>query len=277
MFPDHIKSSDNLRLHVQHWPADDPRAVVMLIHGLAEHIARYEHVASAFNQAGVSVVGLDQRAHGKSEGEHRAHVPKTELLVDDHELLWAQIKTTYPAAPRFVMGHSMGGLIALQFTLRHQSDMLGLVVSGAGLTTRVYVPGSLVGLVDRLGRHLPHLPTVAFKSEHMSRSAETVERYDNDPLIERGPVRLGTAGNLLAAGQEVLRKAHTLSLPIYVLHGGADKIVAAGASKRLFAALTSEDKTLKIYPGFHHEILNEPEQDSVITDILDWLEAHLPT
>jgi len=280
LIPDHINSSDGLRLHVQHWPADadDHRAVVMLVHGLAEHIARYDHVARAFNQAGFSIVGLDLRAHGKSEGEddHRAHVPNTELLVDDLELLWEQIKAANPSTPRYVLGHSMGGLIALKFTLRHQSDMVGLVVSGASLTGSIYVPGFLVGLVDRLGKRLPHMPTLTLKAKHISRAAEIVEQYDSDPLIQRGPVRLGTAGSLLAAGQEVLQQAHTLSLPVFVLQGGADKIVSTSASQRLYKALTTNDKTLKIYPDFYHEILNEPERDDVIADILEWLESHLP-
>lgn len=248
----------------------------MLVHGLAEHIERYDHVASAFSGMGFAVAGLDHRAHGRSEGEQRAFVPHIEPLVDDLEILWEQLKAAYPDAPRFVMGHSMGGLIALLFTLRHQADIQALVVSGAALTTRVYVPSALVSALDRVGAWLPNMPTVSFKKEHISRSVEVMQRYDSDPLIERGPVRLGTARCLLMGGREVLRRAHTLTLPIFLLHGGADKIVSPEASKRLHAALASEDKALKVYPGLRHEILNEPEQDVVIDDMLRWMMAHLP-
>ena len=270
--PEKLTTSDGLNLQIRYWPADAPRAEVMLVHGLAEHMARYDHVASAFNAAGLSVIGIDHRMHGQSDGEHRAFVPEIETLVDDLEVLWGHLDDKLP---RFVMGHSMGGLVAALFALRHQEQIHGLILSAAGLMVRYPLPGPVVSLADRLGSWMPRLPLVSLSPKDITRSPETAAAYKSDPLIDNSPVRMATARSILVGGRTVLEQAHTLTLPTLMLHGGSDKIVSPASSKRLAAALSSPDKTLKIYPGLRHEILNEPEKEAVIRDILDWLNAHL--
>lgn len=117
---------DGLKLYVKEWPVENPKAAVVLVHGYGEHIGRYEYVAAALNRAGYTVSGADHRLHGRSEGFPRAYVTEIDQLVDDLKLVWDKAKAKHPDKPTFMLGHSMGGLVATCFALRHQDEMQGL-------------------------------------------------------------------------------------------------------------------------------------------------------
>jgi acylglycerol lipase len=271
---DTLTTTDGQKLHINQWAIDAPKAVVIIAHGLAEHSGRYAYVAAQLNKAGYSVVAPDHRAHGKSDGEPRACVKDFTVFVDDLNLLWDKSAAEYPDTPMFLVGHSMGGLIATMFALRYQDKMRGLVTSGAGLMAGEGVPKIALLLGKIIAKIAPMLGIAQLESADVSRDPAVVADYDSDPLNYRGKVRAGFATDMLGNGEKVLRNAAKLKLPMLIMHGEGDRLVPPEASKLLYEGSSSDDKTVKIYPELYHEIFNEPEKDTVIADLVVWLDAH---
>ena len=276
MIPENITTEDGLKLHTRHWQIENPKAVVVIAHGLGEHIGRYEHVTAAFNGAGYAAVGLDHRAHGKNEGLPRAFVTDIDLFVNDLYLLWQAVRVTYPDKPIFLLGHSMGGNIAVRFTLRHQNEMQGLVTTDAFLIADEAIPAAVVRLGKAVAQIAPGIPLTRVNSAELSHDPAVCHAYDADPLVFHERVRAGMAAALLRSGADALSRAHMLTIPILVLHGESDVVSTVRASQLLHGNAGSADKTLHIYPGMYHEILNEIENGRVLADIIDWLNRHLP-
>lgn len=274
MIPNSIQTSEGLKLAVYHWEVAQPKAVILLIHGLGEHLGRYEHVSAAFNAAGYAVVGLDHRSHGKSEGEPRCFVRHFDVFIQDLGILWEQIKSHYAELPRFVLGHSMGGHIAVRFTHQHQSEMVGLITSGVGIVPGKSIPALAIQVVKWLGKIAPMLPTTALDVNYLSRDPKVIQDNLADPLVYHEKLRAGMGYSMFSMLDDTVSRLSQLTLPLLVLHGEADKIADVTASQRLYEMAQAQDKTLKIYPELYHEILNEPEQQVVLTDISTWLDAH---
>ncbi len=267
-----MTTSDGLKLHVQEWPVPNAKATVVLVHGFAEHIGRYAHVVEALNTAGYRIVGYDHRLHGKSEGTPRAYVTDVDVLVKDLKQVWDGAKTD---SPMFMLGHSMGGLIAACFALRHQDEMQGLVTSGAALLSRHSVPSLLLSAVQFIARFAPRTPILKLNSSLLSHDPRIVTAYDSDPLVNREPTRAATLTAFAKAGGEAVELAPGLKIPLLMLHGEQDKIVPPKATQSFFERAGSADKTLKLYPGLYHEIFNEPEKNEILQTVAAWLDAHL--
>src|SRR5215207_2250674 len=150
-----------MTIHKQFWNIDNPKAAVVLVHGLGEHIGRYEHVAARLNAAGYTAAGQDHRGHGKSSGEPRTLIQNAADYVDDLKQLWDQVRGQYPDKSMFMLGHSMGGLIAVRFTLRYQDQMQGLITSAAALAAGTSISPMLVKVAKVLGKVAPKLGTQA--------------------------------------------------------------------------------------------------------------------
>ncbi|MBZ0307793.1 MAG: lysophospholipase, partial [Anaerolineae bacterium] len=215
-----ITTSDGLKLHVQEWSIPEPKATVVLVHGFAEHIGRYVHVAEALNRAGYHVVGCDHRLHGKSEGTPRAYVTDVDVLVRDLKQVWDNVKTDNPM---FMLGHSMGGLIATCFALRYQEEMRGLVTSGAALLSRYSISLLMLSAVQFVARFAPRTPALTLSSSLLSHDPQIVTAYDSDPLVSREPTSAATLAAFAKAGEEALKLAPTLKIPLLMLHGEQDK------------------------------------------------------
>ena len=267
-------TSDGLKLQVNTWTVNNPKAIVFIAHGVAEHSGRYAHVAAALNHAGYQVVAPDHRSHGKSAGQPRAYVRDTTVFVDDLKALWDQVAEQYPGLPMFLVGHSMGGMIAAHFALRYQDRMRGLVTSGAGLLPGESIPWVVIMCARLIAWIAPKMPLAALDIRLISRDPAVVAQNERDPLVYHGKLRAGIGASLLANGAAALRQAHTLTLPMLVLHGEDDRLVPARASRLLYERAASTDKTLKIYPKLYHEIFNEPEKEQVLADLVAWLDAH---
>lgn len=264
-------TQDGLKLHVESHTVPDAKALVVIAHGLGEHIGRYAHVITALNQAGYSVVGLDHRAHGKSAGEPRAFFTSVKPFVADLKAVWDE----HPHPRKFLLGHSMGGLIAGHFALRYQQEMRGLILSGAAFISGSGLPAPVISLLKGLAKIAPTAPLASLSSAGLSRDPQVIKAYEADPLVYHGWLKIGMLAALFGEGQEALQQAHTLTLPLLVMHGGADKITAASGSRQFYEQARSTDKALKIYEGFYHEILNEPEKATLLSEITGWLDAHL--
>lgn len=272
-----LTTPDGLTLHTQHWtPERGAAAVVLLVHGYAEHCGRYDHVAGTFVDRGAAVYAYDQRGHGRSEGP-RAYVDRFEqYLADLHQVL-RHVQNRASEVPVFLFGHSMGGLAALLYGLNRPMDVRGLLLSAPAIKINPDLAPILRKVAQTLGRFVPTLPTVRSPHGAISRDPAVVEAAQNDPLNYHGRTKARMGAELLRAGDEARSRLHELAVPFLVFHGTADPLATPAWSKRLYERAAVEDKTLKLYEGLYHETFNEPEQDEVLDDLSTWLAERLPT
>jgi alpha-beta hydrolase superfamily lysophospholipase len=257
----------------QGWrPEGDPRAVLLIAHGLAEHSGRYQHVAEYFVGLGYAVYALDHRGHGRSGGV-RADVVRFEDYLADLKTFLDVVKGREPGRRVFLIGHSMGGGIATLFAARYGADFDGLITSGASVKVEGNVSPLLVGLAKIIALLAPRLPAVPLEVEAVSRDPEVVARYRSDPLNYLGKVRARTGVQLLRAAGLIAAELPHITLPVLVLHGTADRLTDPAGSQMLYDGVSSTDKTLKFYDGLYHEVFNEPEREQVLADVAAWLEA----
>jgi alpha-beta hydrolase superfamily lysophospholipase len=256
-------------------PANHSRGVVALAHGINEYSGRYLHVISAMLDHDLAIYVVDHRGHGESEGE-RGLVIRFDDLVEDFVLVTSQAASEHPGRPLFVLGHSMGGLIATRYALLHQDELAGLILSGPAIVIDEKTSPLMKKLLLSLARVAPNLSLLPERKGILSRDPEVERRKKADPLANYPPTRLGVARQILLASEETQRHLGELSLPLLVMHGGDDVLTFPSGSRMLVEQAASADKALKIWLGLRHEIFNEPEGPAVIAYMIDWLEARLP-
>lgn len=263
-----------LKIHWKAWlPEAEPKAVLMVAHGFGEHIDRYANLVSAAIQRGYAVYGPDHRGHGKSEGT-RALIDRHEFLLDDLDKVFAVAQERHPKVPVFLIGHSMGGNIALASALRTQTRLKGLILSGPAVTT-FGVPKFLQVVAAILGRIAPKLGVQKLSSAGVSSDPAVVAAYDADPLVFHGKMPAGTGAALLKTSKAFPGQLPHLRVPLLVVHGSADSLVSVESGKTAHSLAGSADKAIHIYEGFYHEVFNEPEHARVLADVLDWTDARL--
>lgn len=258
-------------------PDVPPKAVAVIVHGLHEHMRRYTHVVGALIGRGYVVYTLDHRGHGESQGA-RANVERFEYFVQDLRQLVLQAQRDYPTLPCFMIGHSMGGLIATHYAAEYQSDLAGLVLSGAGLSGGNDVSPVLKKMAAVIARVAPGLavtPLVVGAESALSRDPLIQELYDKDPLCYTGKIKARMGHELLKAIAEAWRRVPSLALPLLIMHGTVDRIVNSQSSQQIYDQVQSADKTLKFWPDCRHEIFNEIDKNEIIAYMLDWLDAHI--
>ena len=258
----------------QAWlPAEPMRAVVVLAHGYAEHFGRYAYFAAKLNAAGIGVYALDHWGHGQSDGTP-GFVPAFSAFTDGVEALLELVKREHGDTPRFLVGHSMGGLIAAAHLVTHQQHYAGAILSGPAIKA-AEEPSKLMIWVSRLlSRFAPKLGVLALNSDGVSRDPAVVAAYLADPLVYTGKMSARLAAEMFDAMAAVRAQAGRISLPLLLLHGEADSLTAPEGSQFLAEHVASPDRELKLYPGLFHEIFNEPERDSVIADVTGWIGKH---
>ena len=265
------------RLHCRAWrTGDPPKAIVLLVHGYAEHLGRYEHVAARLNRSDYGVYAVDHWGHGSSDGVP-GFVPAFSVYVDGVEALLEQVKTAHPGVPRILLGHSMGGLIAAATLLRCQHEFAGAVLSGPAIKASQEPPALTIAIAKLLSRIAPRLGVLQLDGSLVSRDPQVVAAYLADPLVYKGKVGARLGAEMFAAMREVQANAARITLPILLLHGAQDGLTAPAGSEFLHQHVGSTDKTLKIYPGLYHEIFNEPEQQMVLGDMVAWIDRHVAT
>jgi alpha-beta hydrolase superfamily lysophospholipase len=250
------------------WRAAPARAAMLLVHGVAEHSGRYEHVGASLSERGIDVVSFDLRGHGRSGGR-RGHVEDFGHFLDDVEDLLAERRGL--GLPVVLMGHSMGGLISAAYAVSDRPAPDLLVLSAPALAADV--PGWQRLAAGALSRVLPtvSLPN-DFDGALLSRDASVADAYRDDPLrVRRATTRLGNE-IFTAMERTAAATGSGLGVPTYVLHGGADELVPPHASEPLAA---HPEVTRVVYDALRHECLNEPERDEVVADLADWLDERL--
>ncbi len=261
-----------LKIHLSVWlPAGDPAAVIVVAHGFGEHSGRYDNLVNAVVPKGYAVYAPDHRGHGKSEG-HRGLIDKYDYLLDDLDQVFAVAAKAHPGKPTFLIGHSMGGSIALASALRHQDRLAGLVLSGP-LVTNDGIAKPLMVLAGLLAKVAPKAGATKLSASAVSRDPKVVAAYENDPLVFHGKMPAGTGAALIEASNDFTARLPSLHIPLLVVHGSNDKLVSVESGRTAHRLAGSTDKTLKVYDGLAHEVFNEPEHEKVLGDVVSWMDA----
>lgn len=270
----YLSTPDHQQLYWQSWQDPDaaPRAVVALMHGYAEHSARYDHVGIALARAGYAVMAIDARGHGRSTGR-RGYVVNFDDFVDDLELMVRRASQRWPDLPLFVLGHSNGGLISLRLALRKPSHVKAFVFSSPVLG----VAPDLSPIKQKVGLLAAKImPTLSIPSgidaASLSQLEEVVAQHGRDPL-NFPTATAGWFSQMLSAINDLKRRAGELSHPSLMLVAGEDRIVDPKGSERFFHTMGSHDRQLEVLPGLYHEILNEEPWREVLARALFFMEA----
>ena len=259
------------------WSPDDgtARALIVLVHGLGEHSGRYDHVVARLVGEGYAVHALDHRGHGRSDGP-RALIEDMDDAVADLDTLVDMAVAAQPGLPVFMLGHSMGGLLGLRFALAHQDRLAGLILSAA-LAQLDAVPKPLELVGRALSVIAPRAPLIAIDATLVSRDPAVVEAYRSDPLVHHGKVPARTAVQLADTVQRFPTTVGAITVPTLILYGTADGLAPPAGSVMLGERIGAADTTVTAYDGLFHEILNEPERETVLADIVGWLGARVDT
>ncbi|MCF8197461.1 MAG: lysophospholipase [Sulfuritalea sp.] len=268
-----LQAADGIKLSARIWMPPTSNAVLALVHGIAEHSGRYAFLAERANARGIGVVSLDLRGHGRSPGE-RSYVERFDDYLLDVDALLAKAHELAAGRPVFLMGHSMGGAIALRWLAQRQKPVVGLILSSAALKIGGDVPRLLVALAPLLSRWLPHLRGTRIDPAVISRDPAAVAAYVNDPLVslEAPPARTGA--ELLQAMASNREAAKGLRVPVYLFHGDADRLTDPAGSQEIHDLWGGPDRTLRIWPGSRHETLNDLDREMVVTELIDWVQSH---
>ncbi len=266
-----------LKLYEASWrpPTGEPRAAVVLLHGLKDHADRYAEVATALVGSGYAVHAFDLRGHALSEGE-RAFVERFDDYVADLGLFVQRVQAEHPGKPLFLFGHSMGGAISTLYALENQSRLGGLILSAAALKPGKDVNAVLVALSGVASALTPRAKLLEGEETKFSRDPQVVAQMKSDPLILQGNGPARTGAELLKAMDRIGQRAGELSLPVLALHGTADQLTNPEGSAELIAKAVSTDKTLTTYEGLVHDLVHEPERAKVIADLIAWLDTRAP-
>lgn len=251
---------------------DHPRAVVIVAHGFGEHRKRYVHMAERLSVEGYAVFALDHHGHGESEGA-RGRISFPDAVADLDRLLDIAAER-YPDAPVFLLGHSMGGSLALRYALAHGERLRGLILSGPLVQVEGRTAAKLLGRA--LAVVAPNLPLARLDPKLISRDPAVVGAYVEDPLVFHRPLPAATVSEFLRRAASLPDEVDRVSLPTLLMYGTADRLCDPAGAILVSERLGSADLTTRRYDGLYHEIFNEPERDRVLDDLIAWLDERAP-
>ena len=262
------------RLFEQAWEIENPKAAVVIVHGLGEHSGRYAHVAEHFNQHGYAVYSYDHLGHGQSEGA-RAYADSIDIWRDDLAQFLQRTRLQTGKLPLFVLAHSMGGLVFSYLAVSEMPKVDGVILSSAALAIGSDISPMLVRVAKMLSRISPKLGTQKLDSKWISRDSAEVAKYDNDPLVYRGGIPARTGAEMMRAMEIVTKGTPRIKYPLLIVHGTADKIVDIEGSMQMHARAGSADKTLRLFDEGYHESHNEPNKAEVLNLYTDWMDERV--
>jgi alpha-beta hydrolase superfamily lysophospholipase len=264
-----------LALYTQSWhPPGDPRGILAIVHGFGEHSGRYPNVVDCLLPRGYAVYGFDLRGHGRSPGQ-RGHIEDWGEYRGDVRAFLQMTAKEEPGCPVFLMGHSMGSLIVLDYVIRHPEGLAGTVLCSVPIEPVGVAKAHLVAIARLLSRLWPRFSlAVGLDTSALSRDPAVVRAYEEDPLVHgQGSARWG------AESLDIVEwlKAHAaeLTIPVLVIHGEADRLDSLDGVRALFQQAGSADKELRVYPGSYHEVHNDLDCGQMVSDLEGWLARHL--
>ena len=263
-----------LKIATTSWrPAGEPRAVMVLIHGFNAHSGYMAWPGEQFAARGLAAYALDLRGRGKSEGE-RFYVEEFSDYLTDVNTLVSRARSENPGLPVYVLGHSAGGVIASSYVFEHQDQIAGLVCESFAFD--VGLPHLVQLALEGLSHLAPHLHVFSLNNKDFSRDPRAVERMDNDPLIAKESQPAETASEMLKAAERLKANMPAFTVPVLIIHGTEDKATRPAGSQYFYDHAGATDKTLRLYEGHFHDLLNDVDKEKVMADIQAWLDARIP-
>jgi len=269
-----LEGLHRIRIFFRGWrPAGKTRAVVVICHGVNSHGGQYFWAAEQLVAGGFAVYAIDLRGRGKSGGE-RFYIDDIADYVGDVATLVKLAKSREPGLPVFLLGHSAGGVVSCTYALDHQAELAGLICESFAF--KVPAPDAALAVIKGLSYIAPHLPVLKLRNEDFSRDAQAVQALNRDPLIANEIQPARTVAALVRADERLKREFPRITLPVFILHGTADKATVPSGSQFFYDTVGSRDKTLKLYEGYFHDLFNDVGKDAVMADTKAWIDRHLP-
>jgi acylglycerol lipase len=268
-----VANSDGLNIFFRSWrPKETPRAVVMIVPGFNSHSGYYEWVAEQLVASGYAAYAVDLRGRGKSDGE-RFYVNKFTDYLSDVAAVVGVLRSREPNRPVFLLGHSAGGVVACLYAAEHQTELGGLICESFAF--QVPAPDFALAVFKGLAHVAPHAHILHLKNADFSRDPDVVAAMEADPLIAHETQPTQTLAEMVRADERLKTEFPRMTLPVLILHGTHDKATKPAGSQYFYDTAGSTDKTLKLYEGAFHDLLNDIEKRVVMADITAWLEARL--
>ncbi|MFW9943235.1 MAG: alpha/beta hydrolase [Candidatus Thorarchaeota archaeon] len=271
----YFEGDDHLNIYYQAWIPKDSKAVIQVVHGFAEHSGRYMNVINKLTSLGYAIYVNDHRGHGKSEGK-RNYVDNFEQYVEDEKKIYDLIKNLHPNLPIFMLGHSMGSMIALIFTSKYEFLLRGLILSGTGTGAGESISKLLKFIVKLLAKIAPKkYINPGLEADKLSHDPEIVQAYKQDPLVNADKITIRLGWELMKNFEKVKSITSNLKIPLLVQCGAEDSLIK-GSEEELRNVFNMVDKTILIYDGLYHEVYNEikEEREKVLNDLSNWLKKH---
>jgi len=270
-----INVKEGLNIAFRFWrPLAQARGTVVIVPGFNSHSGYYQWVAEQLVAARLAVYAIDLRGRGKSGGE-RFYVDDFADYVSDIAALVDLVNSREPGVSIFLLGHSAGGVGACLYALNHQTALRGLICES--FAYELPAPGFALAAIKGLSHVVPHAHVLQLKNEDFSRDPRIVQAMNDDPLIAQESQPAETLAALIRADERLKESFPHFTLPLLILHGTADKAAKASGSEHFYKMAGSSDKTLKLYVGGFHDLLNDVGKNEVIRDITRWIDAHLTT
>jgi len=268
-----LATTGGLTLFVRSWRPDaTARGVVVIVPGFNSHSGYYGWVAEQLVAAGLVVYAVDLRGRGQSDGE-RFYVGKFTDYVDDASAVVTLAKSREPGLPLFLLGHSAGGVVACLYALDYAGELSGLI--SESFANEIPAPDFALAVFKGLSHVAPHAHILHLKNEIFTRDPKAVQAMDADPLIAHETQPTNTLAEMVRADERLKRGFPSMTLPVLILHGTADQATKPSGSQRFYDTVGSEDKTLKLYDGHFHDLLNDLDKEVVMADIKSWIVRHL--
>jgi alpha-beta hydrolase superfamily lysophospholipase len=275
MKEDRFEGGSGYKIFFRSWrPEGKARGVVVIVHGFNSHSGHYLWVADQLTADGFAVYALDQRGRGHSDGE-RFFVDHISDYVNDVATFVSLAKSREPGLPVFLLGHSAGGVISCVYTLEHQAELAGLICESFAF--QVYAPDFALAVLKGLSHVAPHAHVLKLPNKEFSRDPKVVEAMDNDPLIAHEVQPTRTVAAMVHADERLKKEFPLITLPVLILHGAADKVTKPGGSQFFYDTVGSKDKTLKLFQGHAHDLLNDLNKEVVMAEIVGWINKRLPS
>ena len=269
-----FESAHGTRIFLRSWQPDGtPRAVIVICHGVNSHGGQYIWPAEQFVKDGYAVYALDLRGRGKSEGE-RFYVEDVADYVADVAGTIRIAKSRHPGLPVFLLGHSAGGVTSAVYVLDNQSELAGFICESFAF--QVPAPGFALAAIKGVSHLAPRLPVLKLKNEDFSRDPKAVDALNSDPLIAHEVQPAITVAALVRADERLREEFPRITLPVLIMHGTDDKATVCQGSQFFYDTVGSKDKTLELYEGHYHDLLNDVGKEGVVSDIKAWIGRHLP-
>ena len=268
-----VKSGDR-GIFVRSWspPSGGARAVVVLVHGFNSHSGYYVRTGEALAARGFAAYALDLRGRGRSDGD-RFYIESMSEFVQDVAKVVSLAKLRHPGLPTFLLGHSAGGVVSCLYALEHQDELAGFICESFAF--QVPAPDFAIAALKGLSHLAPHAHVLKLHNEDFSRDPAVVKAMNDDPLIANETQPTRTVAELARADERLRTEFPSITLPLLILHGTGDKAAKPSGSQTFYDTAGSTDKTIELYEGHYHDLLNDIGREEVLAGIVEWIEKHV--